>query len=113
MTAREARHAELRAAGFGDKLDQLIALFGEHRTQLEEVERLTRSIYRRGATGRILRELSEKARAGRLAMERELDDPQISDSPFGSLGDWGPNGHAPRIAKLVREARFHVGERNG
>lgn len=105
--SREARYDTIRAAGFGDKLDRLITLLAGHRAAFEEVIALEGQGPTRVAN-MIIAEKVKSARGGIKAIERTLDDPQISGSAYGSLGDWGQNGRAPQVADLVRSARFHA-----
>lgn len=114
LDARENNHAAIRRAGHGDKLDRLIAMLAEHRAACEEVIRIDDAycgIRARSAspTGSTLGELRRRARGCILAIDHTLDDPQISGSAYGSLGDWGRNGQAPRIESMLRSARFHAG----
>lgn len=104
---RARNHAAIRAAGFGDKLDALIAMLAGHRAACEEVIRLAdASDELPGA--RLLGGLRLRARGCILAIERTLDDPQISGSTHTDLGRWGPNGQGPRIDDMLRSARFHA-----
>lgn len=109
LDARERNHAAIRLAGHGEKLDRLIALLAEHRASCEEVIRIDDAHCGNSATGSILGELRRRARGCILAIDHTLDDPQISGSAYGSLGDWGPNKLGPQIANMLRSARFHAG----
>jgi hypothetical protein len=104
---RAAAHARICAAGFGEKLDRLIALLADHRIAFQEVLDLAGQDHDR-ISASILTGLAKRARGGLSAIERTLDDPQLGGSAFGSLGDCVPNRRGPQVEDLVRSARFHA-----
>lgn len=110
LDARARNHATIRLAGYGDKLDALIALLAEQRAMCEEVAVLNSS---RGPVVSIfaanaLAELARRARGCILAIDHTLDDPHVTGT-HSDLGRWGQNGQGPRVADMLRAAWFHAG----
>jgi hypothetical protein len=99
MITREAAHAAQRAQGQGPALDRLLDLMAAHKRGLNEV----RMIAARNPGDRLLAQLDRRAEACQRAIEIELNLPLLG-LPYGSLGQWGENGNAPRIRALLTSA---------
>lgn len=50
--------------------------------------------------------LRQDARFYEDALRRELEMPRFA-GPYGSLGDWGENGLAPKIRKMLDDALYY------
>lgn len=99
------KHVPILAETLADKRARWEALVAEHRETLNEVIGLADA----NPNVLILKYLAEDAARFLGVLERAARDPLISEtSAYGSLGDWGRNGHAPRIEGLLRSARFHA-----
>lgn len=105
---KAVRHRCIREQGLGGKLDRLIALLAEHRAACDEVVRLDHEAPDNAISSLILRQKAKEARKCIRAIDATLDNPMISRGAFDDLGTWGSNGNGPRVAELLRSARWHA-----
>lgn len=82
-----------------DQPAKLAALMADHRRSFSEVI----TIAERNPGNYLLFTFAKQARSGLAALTFELSMPTYGT--HGSLGHWGPNGNAPKIAMLVSMAR--------
>ena len=54
----------------------------------------------------VLSSLRQRAEKGRAALAAHVATFSSEPHGFGSLGEWGPNGHAPKVRTLLVEARL-------
>lgn len=98
---RNHRYDAIRMMGDGDALDQFLQIAKVHQDTITQVL----EICDRYPADFSFKRIAANARKCRTALLHELAAPRFC-GPYGSHGDWGENGNAPRVRQMLIEAQW-------